>query len=170
MSISRMTRWLLAGGALLVSSTVATPSFASPSYPTEVFDSLEMDCPPPCAVCHQDQSGGAGTATKVFAEALINEGLEGEDDGTVKPALLALEALGTDSDGDGVDDITELRQGRNPNLSGAEPICGPQYGCGARVANSDADVDPDAALLALFVASLLVFRRRRGRLSPSKRR
>ncbi len=170
MSTSKNKLWAFAvtmGAACLLFPAKAV---ASPGYPTEIFDAIDMDCPPPCAVCHQDQTGGAGTATKVFADAMVNEGLEGENDGSVKPALEALDAAGTDSDGDGVGDLSELKQGRNPNISGDSPICGPQYGCGARIAKPPAAVDSQAALLAVLVAGLLVLGSRRRRISPSKRR
>ncbi|HMR06940.1 MAG TPA: hypothetical protein PKA88_14245 [Polyangiaceae bacterium] len=150
---------LLAIGVTLLAGSVA----ASPSYPTEILDALEMDCAAPCTVCHQDTTGGAGTATKAFADALIDNGLEGEAASTVKTALDALDAAGTDSDGDGVGDVEELRQGRDPNLAGDAAICGPQYGCGARIANPNARLDPDATLLALCVASVLLLGSRRRR-------
>jgi hypothetical protein len=155
-------------GAVLLSLGVLAFSgsaMASASYPTELADALDMDCAAPCTVCHQDTTGGAGTATKAFADALIDNGLEGEDKSSVKPALDALDAAGTDSDGDGVSDVGELRQGRNPNIPGDASICGPQYGCGARIAKPSADLDPDAALLALCVSVILLgsTRRRRAR-------
>ncbi len=170
MSTSSNTLRAFAVAVGVVCLLLPAQALASPAYPTEIFDAIDMDCPPPCAVCHQDQTGGAGTATKVFADAMVNEGLEGEDDGSVKPALEALDAAGTDSDGDGVGDVSELKQGRDPNIPGDSPLCGPQYGCGARIAKPAAALDPQAALLALFVAGLLALGSRRRRISPSKRR
>ena len=170
MSTSRNKLWAIVVAVGAACLLLPTQALASPGYPTEIFDAIDMDCPPPCAVCHQDQTGGAGTATKVFADAMVNEGLEGENDSSVKPALEALDAAGTDSDGDGVGDVSELKQGRNPNIPGDSPICGPQYGCGARIAKPPAAVDSQAALLALCVAGLLVLGSRRRRISPSKRR
>ncbi|MEZ4221341.1 MAG: hypothetical protein R3B13_10490 [Polyangiaceae bacterium] len=142
---------------------LAAPAVASPSYPGELLDALNMDCAAPCTVCHQDQTGGSGTATKRFAEAMIDVGLEGGDEGTVKSAAQALEANGTDSDGDGVGDIDELKQGRDPNVEGDASICGPQYGCGARVSSQPARGSEPWIVAASAVALALGLGRRRRR-------
>ncbi len=71
-----------------------------------------------------------------------------------------LKAAPEDSDGDGMDDIAELAAGRDPNVAGAGDLCGPEYGCGARVEPSGA-LDGHALLLALGVALALGARVRR---------
>jgi hypothetical protein len=45
----------------------------------------------------------------------------------LRAALELLEAEGVDSNQDGIPDVAELREGRNPN--DAAGICGLQYGC-----------------------------------------
>ena len=59
---------LMLGAALLV---VTPQASASSSYPGEIQSALNMDCAPPCTVCHRDQNGGTGTAQKPFAQAMI---------------------------------------------------------------------------------------------------
>ncbi len=152
-------------GALAFAAVALTVprALASASYPGEIQSALNMDCAPPCTVCHRDQNGGAGTATKPFAQAMIKDGdLVGQDPSLVKPALDKLEAAGSDSDGDGVTDVGELRAGTDPNVKGPSPLFCPTYGCGAHVAR-DQQVDPAALLLALVTALGLVALGRRRR-------
>lgn len=138
----------------------AAPATASPDYPAALRAATGAPCPPPCTVCHLTMNGGAGTAVKPFAEAMIAEGLDGEDESLVKSAAAKLKAAPVDSDGDGMDDIAELAAGRDPNVSGAGDLCGPEYGCGARVEPSGA-LDGHALVLALGVALVLGARIRR---------
>ena len=140
----------------------AASAVASPEYPTAVQEAAGSPCPPPCTLCHETTNGGFGTATKPFAESMINDGLEGEDISLVAPAIEALRANQIDSDDDGVGDIAELASGRDPNLSGGGDLCGPQYGCGAQVASAPA-VGVHALALALAGAALLGARLRRRR-------
>lgn len=66
-----------------------------------------------------------------------------------------------DSDGDGVGDVAELRQERDPNVPGAGVVCGPTYGCFARV-EPRGRIDGVALSAALAVAgALILFGRRR---------
>jgi hypothetical protein len=67
-----------------------------------------------------------------------------------------------DSDEDGMGDVEELRNGRDPNVAGAKDICGPTYGCGARVAPRGR-IDGLALGAALAVAGALLISMRRRR-------
>lgn len=134
---------------------------ASPSYPNAVQKASGSPCPPPCTVCHESESGGYGTATKPFAESMMAVGdLEAEDEQLVAPAIAALKAAQIDSDADGVDDVSELALGDDPNLFGEGDLCGPQYGCGARV-EPEGPIDGAAVALAAGVVALMLARRRR---------
>ncbi len=85
---------------------------------------------------------------------------DGRGDG-LKAALDSMKADGADSDNDGVGDVAELEQGRDPNLAGEGDLCGPAMGCGAHVEPSQ-DVDGWAGLLAGLMAVVLLWRARRG--------
>lgn len=120
-----------------------------------------MPCPPPCTVCHRDANGGFFTVVKPFGRAMIEVGgLGPRSPEELPPAIQALESAKTDSDGDGASDIDELRAAEDPNRPGAQSLCGPVYGCGARVA-------PDAprwhASLSFLGAALVLSLRSRAR-------
>jgi MYXO-CTERM domain-containing protein len=89
---------------------------------------------------------------------MVAEGLTGGSNTTaLTTALDALEAAGTDSDGDGTGDIDELRAGEDPNAAGVSndgPTPSYGFGCAAAPAAS-----PLVGALAAF--GLLALRRRR---------
>jgi hypothetical protein len=152
--------------ALLFTPAVA---FASPTFPGALQEAANMPCAPQCTLCHRDSAGGYGTlvegttAAPTFVKQMIDAdpGLEAENPSSVKPALDAVEGLGADSDGDGVGDVAELREGSNPNIKGDATLCGPTYGCGARIAKSER-TDWFSLLVGLIVtAGLLVSWRRK---------
>jgi hypothetical protein len=88
---------------------------ASPNFPAELQKEWDLPTAPGCIVCHQNDLGGVGTATKPFARSLQRKGLVQEDIGSLDTALAALKAQNTDSDGDGISDIDELQMGTDPN-------------------------------------------------------
>jgi len=143
---------------LLVARTVS----ASPDYPEALEKAADAPCPPPCTVCHRDTNGGAGTVVKPFGEAMINAGLDANDVGLLQTAVDTLRQDKTDSDGDGTSDIDELAQGQDPNAAGNGALCGPTYGCGARV-EARGPVDGVGALATLGVLLLLGASTRRSR-------
>ncbi len=98
---------------------------ASPGYPQILYDEVDAGCAPPCTVCHETIRGGWDTATKPFAEALMHQGLVGDDEESLE---IALEYLDADSDGDGRSDLDALRAGLDPNDS-TEPLCPVESGC-----------------------------------------
>ncbi len=99
---------------------------------------------------------------------MFDAGLSPTEPDTVAPALAQLEADGTDSDQDGIPDVQELAEGSNPNVKGDSTLCGPRYGCGARVAPTDR-VDLSALLAALLAGGALIFSRRRRRRAVTSR-
>lgn len=138
----------------------AVPAAATTSYPGVLRDELGLDASPSCTVCHASAGGGPGTATKPMAEALVAAGLVPFDDDSLLAALAQLEADGTDSDGDGVGDLDELRAGTDPNGTEAPPEEPVLYGFGC----AQAPAEGSLALLAVALAL------RRWRRAPCPRR
>lgn len=164
---------LLAPVAFTVALLSPREGRASSSFPEELKNQLAMQCAPPCTICHRTLEGGAGTTDKNFAAAMVTasdaatpgtDGLVAGQPATVALAVAAVEKAGTDSDGDGRGDIAELSAGSDPNVAGDGAtdalLCGPTYGCGARVA-SRPPVDGSALAVALLVAGFLGLRARR---------
>ncbi|HVY31328.1 MAG TPA: thrombospondin type 3 repeat-containing protein [Polyangiaceae bacterium] len=93
---------------------------ASETFPPLLKANLELSQlpypPKGCQLCHQTDDGGAMTATKPFGRAMLKAGTVGGSPPSMIAALHALEADGTDSDGDGTPDIAELRAGSDPNV------------------------------------------------------
>jgi hypothetical protein len=94
----------------------AHPAAASLVYPDAVAEQTMAKNDVTCVLCHTSRAGGAGTVNQPFGKSLRSIGLTGGSNrNALIDALKLLEAEKTDSDKDGVDDITELRQGTNPN-------------------------------------------------------
>jgi len=137
-----LTKFVFLGAFLLAPSVLA-----SPSYPSVMEQELEMSCPPRCLACHTTDPGEAGTANQAFAATLKGFGLKQDDDDSLKDALDELQASTPDSDGDGANDVAELRADppsdpndnkETPLTSGRVGICDAvtNYGCGASVAGA----------------------------------
>lgn len=156
--------------AVVVAGVLGLTSLAraTPQYPGAIDAELMVPCPDPlsrCLICHTTAAGGK-TAFQPFALTLrANNFYRANDPNGLRATLrlLALPANNPDSDDDGVSDIDELRQCRNP--SGGEFDSVPEYGCdGARVAPP-----PDrwgvaaALLLGTMLSGALVRRARRAR-------
>jgi hypothetical protein len=134
----RATTSAALGAAFLSTSGLA---LASPTYPAAIATDLGLSKAPACTICHDTASGGTGTANKAFAKAMMAAGLTGgSNTDALKAALQKLEADGTDSNGDGVPDIQELKQGKDPNQvagqGGGPSPAAPEltYGCVAEIA------------------------------------
>jgi hypothetical protein len=162
---------LLASGVALVAALLSPPASATPEYPLVLDATFQTQCPNPnsrCVICHSSARGGQATAVRPFAQTLRQYGLNrGRDAAALQQALAMLPDL-TDSDGDGAPDQDELIMCGNP--SGEDLGSGPEYGCdGARLAPS-VPSDAPLALIALFVAGVLVRRRAAGRAASAKPR
>jgi hypothetical protein len=128
---------------------------ATPTFPQVIADKLGLAKPPDCIICHLTNQGGAGTSVRPFSLYLQSRGLRPFDEASLRAALDAAAAEHHDSNGNGVDDIDELKQGHDPNPAAGEQ---PRYGCGARIASSHHE--PSSAALLAVCAGLLLARRR----------
>ncbi|AKU98541.1 hypothetical protein AKJ09_05205 [Labilithrix luteola] len=153
---------LMAFAALASLSSTAS---ATPNFPSALQSDLGLASAPDCSLCHAGAPSST-TATTPFALSMRSAGLVAYDTGSLASALDKLEADGTDSDGDCVPDVTELRQGQDPNVSnggscggGVSTASPPRYGCGATITPTRAPAW--SAAFVLVALSLLVVRRRR---------
>jgi hypothetical protein len=119
---------------VLIASSLSLRTFASPSFPGVV--QVETSAVVACTLCHTDPGGGGGNVKQPVGVALVSRGLFAGDDAGLVLALTQLEEDNTDSDGDGVSDVAELRAGLDPNVAGGtEPAVNPQYGFGCSSTN-----------------------------------
>ena len=163
-----MQRALL--GFFLVFS-IALPVHAEPDFPAAIQRAASIPCPPPCTLCHTVTPGTAVTATKPFALTVIQSGkLVSLHAGSLQAVVLALRENKLDTDGDGQLDVDELALGSDP--SDANPsaeLCGPTYGCGARVAKvAPRGVDGMACGFAAALTLILFSRMRRERSTEAR--
>jgi|CXWL01.1.fsa_nt_gi hypothetical protein len=106
----------------------ANVTFASITFPKAVAEAVGVKVEPACTICHDTLEGKVGTVNKPFGRAMMAAGATAIDARTVPTALQALEKAKTDSDGDGVSDFQELKEGKDPNPEFAiAPSL--QYGC-----------------------------------------
>jgi len=151
---------------------------ATSNFPPAMQTDLSLKAAPQCALCHTDGSaGGRGTVNTPFGISVRSHGLVAYDTTSLQTALTAMAADGTDSDGDCIPDITELKDGTNPNVADSGKTCGPPvtastdlpgYGCGAHIAPTSS---PGASWIgASSLLGLLVIATRRRRARRSVRR
>ena len=151
--------------ALAVAFTAAwvSEAQAKEEFPSEIANDVPgVNYQVPCAVCHIKGNTGGSTPITAFALSLRDRGLSG-DRASLSSALSQLATDGTDSDGDGVGDIDELKAGTDPNSSANADIAtlqAPGYGCGGTAPHGGGG---PAAAGAAALGWLLV-RRRRGSL------
>ena len=147
-------------------SLAAVGARASGNYPGDIADHLGGPAPA-CTLCHASPGGGGPGVTAV-ASAMAAEGLTGGANTTAMLAAIdALDAAGTDSDGDEVSDVDELRAGTDPNVAGSTGGGGdtppaPAYGFGCAASPVSTDAPLLAALAVFAVAGLARRRRSRG--------
>jgi hypothetical protein len=158
-----------------------TPRLASAYFPFPgyVQTHLMLSYVPQCTICHNSDNGGLPvTLTEPFGKAMLAQGLAfTSTEAEVDAALDALAKAKTDSDCNGIPDITQLEDGRDPNPPGEyidgsgkpnpddEPDGGcpqeadagaevpqPAYGCGAQL--SPAAPSWEGSVAAGLVAAL----------------
>jgi hypothetical protein len=139
-----------------ITALAAGLAHGSSVYPPEIRAHLSLSYTPACTLRHNTPSGGFGTVTTPFGRSMMSRGLVAQNIASLDTALDALAAEHTDSDGDGVSDIDELKGGSDPNVSGGGSVPPPTYGC------FDVSGQPASplALLPLALAWLLLRVRR----------
>ncbi|HVY25311.1 MAG TPA: MYXO-CTERM sorting domain-containing protein [Polyangiaceae bacterium] len=145
---------------LLAVAVFPRPALAVPQFPGVIARELGLDYEPPCSVCHLTNKTGAPTVTTPFGYALKARGFT-EGDDTLSSALSRLAADHTDSDGDGVDDVTELKNRTDPNSKTNASLTGvadPSFGCSTTHGRGSA---PGWGLAAVAVALGLIRRSKR---------
>jgi hypothetical protein len=145
---------------LLVLLGLSSSAQALPEFPAELQKAADTPCLPHCNVCHVDDNAGGGTVNRPFGIAMQRAGLSGSVY-SLDRAVKSLQSDATDSDGDGVADITELEMGDDPNNSYDAAICGPQVGCSAGSALDAHTLNLGGWLLGAWVL------RRRKRTKPA---
>lgn len=151
----------LTAAALLATALLPARAHAKREFPPDIGRHLSTVVDPACSVCHLDGKVAGVTVITPFALSLRAHGFNGQET-TLNSALDAMQADGTDSDGDGVSDVDELRAGTDPN----SPVPGattadPTYGCA--VAPLSLPSGWTAAALAAAVALCWTRRARRQR-------
>jgi hypothetical protein len=156
-----MSPKLLRSQLLLVLGVVmfATTAPAKPQFPGVISSQLQLTYEPPCSVCHTANKTGGATITTLFGYALRERGLT--DGRSLPSALGRLDADKADSDGDGVADVSELRNGTDPNSKANASlvhVADPSFGCSAARPRRSSPIGLVALLAAAAVT--LVFTRR----------
>jgi hypothetical protein len=135
---------------------------ASLDFPGVIAKDEGLSSAPECTLCHDNPSGGVGTATTPFASYLRSRGLTLGDSASLQKALSAALAEHQDSDKDGTSDIDELKRGSDPNSGATDGPPPAVYGCGAEVAGSHSFAGSTGAwLVALGLVLGSVARRRK---------
>ena len=150
----------------LIAASVST-AHASVEYNQALDDALDAACPSNCTWCHSDSAGDFDTVTRPFGQAMMTEGeLIGLTPTRVADAIERLRSAETDSDGDGISDITEIENNGSPN-GDAFPICPPEpiYGCPIASVSPAVSTTarPRSGPIALALGLLLWRRLRRSR-------
>ena len=115
--VRTVSAWLCAAAV----SSMAQRADAYLTYPAIVQSKLQLPHAPDCSICHRDnQTESAASATQAFANELKSLGLPGDKytpaaESTLRNLLQQLVNCNIDSDGDGVSDVEELRNGTDPN-------------------------------------------------------
>jgi hypothetical protein len=152
-SLAAARRSCIALAAALVLLAGTTPARATPDFPDVVAAHLSLRAPPDCTLCHAG-TPARGTVTTPFGTTLRSRGAQAYDAQALERALDALAAERKDSDGDGVPDIDELRDGDDPNSGVGGPAVTPEYGCAVdgKLGRSGASDAPLAIIAAILVA------------------
>jgi len=177
-------RSLLSCAAVSVAALTSNAALSSQSYPHQLATTLGLAKDPPCTICHRDLNGGTGTVTKPFGKTMQGFGLHSGDPASLAAAIQKSEQARADSDGDGVPDITELKNGKDPNDASDEPLAAgdagldagpvtvtmllipePEHGCS--IAPRRRGTFDEVALLVGVAASFALWWRRTRRIQAS---
>ena len=102
-----------------------TRAEASLNYPEAIQDHLGLTMLPECTLCHATELGGDGTVDEPFGLTANMLGAGGDNDtSSLIVALNQMQSRNTNSDGDFVGDVAELRAGTDPNVYDASPGAG----------------------------------------------
>jgi uncharacterized protein (TIGR03382 family) len=171
----RLLRFGAIGGLVLGSRA----AHAAPNFPRNIQSELKLDYAPPCSICHVNGQTGEGTPIELFAWSMRARGLTGSRNSLV-PALMADETDNVDSDGDGITDIDELRNGTDVNSPANDCIipsgthieagqctpgtpASPLEGCAlTSLPDRRSSTEPPLAAALLLLALVALERRRRG--------
>lgn len=146
--------------ALAVTALGAPSAWAKPEFPGQLAQDRDVPCAPVCTVCHLVNPGTKGTAQRAFASRMMFMGLM--DRGADKAfAALKLSQVASDQEM-----VERLEAGNDPNSPPSAKLlaCGPQYGCGARIAKATPSNDASIATVMAGLSAFALSRRlkRRG--------
>ena len=164
---------LLSACVTALASLVPVPARADSTFPMKIQTALGLSYTPPCNICHTSPTGFPAPTTEPFAQAMKSAGLIAPDPSdTLETALSALEGAMQDSDCNGIPDIAQLKDGRDPNPPGeyidgsgkmapSDPGCSEpvSFGCAAQLTPYPAYWQ-GAALVLAWLGALLVRRQR----------
>jgi hypothetical protein len=164
MQIFKSSRSLFSGVVFVCACVLApTAARASEEFPGAIQEAAGMPCAPQCALCHGVTPGTAGTfMNKKLGATLFN--IEGN--GVVLPhdvaklkSAYAIYAAKPEN----MAAVVDLKAGVDPQTK--DSLCGPTYGCGARVAKKAPSRDLSAPLWIAVAMTLGVLFRRRNKIA-----
>ncbi|HKO52212.1 MAG TPA: thrombospondin type 3 repeat-containing protein [Polyangiaceae bacterium] len=106
-------------------------------FPGAIQQAADIPCAPTCLLCHTEIPGNIANLKQPFGLTVLRSGVKPGDPSSMYTVVANLRANRVDTDGDGKLDVDELAAGTDPNTQNPNAeLCGPLYGCGARVASS----------------------------------
>jgi len=171
--------------ALFVALFVSASARATAEFPALIQQHLNITCTdggtatPDCIICHQNDNGGLGTATRPFGAWMKSNGLSAFNDSELETLLDKAKSEGVDTNCDGIPDIIELEDCDWPALETSGDACGDAgtssavtilYGCSAAPNAASPSGDPLPASAAIGVAFALAGALVIARISRRKKR
>ena len=120
----------IAAAVLLLGVSLPSVASASEEFPTELRAAANLSCTPTCSVCHEQDPGSQGTASKEFAVAMSHPELLDDRLVAGKPETVATAYDRLDPDGDRIVVFTN-GAGEQVELNLLEAPCQAEvdYGC-----------------------------------------